>query len=758
MMAIERFITVKKMKKKFIKNIFIVAVLLVVIGACFPTVFKNLKFGLDLQGGFEVLYQLESVDGSKLDSSSVTSTYKTVLKRIDILGVTEPVIIVEGDDRIRVQLAGVTNSDEARKVLSQAATLTFRDVNDNLLMSSSVLRSGGAKVGADDKGGYAVSLSVADKDTFYEVTKKISESNDNRIVIWLDYEEGVDSFKNTNDGALCGTDSSNCLSSAYVSQGFASDVIIQGSFTKDEVEELVELINSGSLSVKLNEISSKTVSPSFGEGTLEKTFVAGIVGITAIIILLIAIYGFSGFIASVCILIYTFLTLLTFWLFGGVLTLPGIAALVIGIGMAVDAPVITFSRIKEELKNGSKLQVAYANGNKNSFMSIFDSNLTTLIVGIVLFLFGESSIKGFATMLIISLIVTMLVMVVITRWLLGMFVKTRYFDSKLKLFINYKKTKKEPWYTKLDYIKVRGKVYILTILLIIVGTISLFTNGLNLGIDFKGGTSISLSSDDKIVMNDIKEDLTKQGYTVYEMEEPKENTVILKVTETLKNEEIVNLKNHFEKEYKASSDIGVVSNVVSKELVKNAFISVIIALIAICIYVSIRFEFRYAISGIIALVHDALMVVLFFSVFKLEVTSIFIASILSIIGYSINDTIVTFDKIRELIKEERKNKIKSKEDYKDVVNKGLKIVLGRSIVTTFTTLCPIVSLMVLGTNEIMNFNISLLVGMIFGVYSSVFVACQIWYDLSKNNTGDVIKRKWYDEDEDEELKIKGINS
>ena len=195
MMAIERFITVKKMKKKFIKNIFIVAVLLVVIGACFPTVFKNLKFGLDLQGGFEVLYQLESIDGSKLDSSSVTSTYKTVLKRIDILGVTEPVIIVEGDDRIRVQLAGVTNSDEARKVLSQAATLTFRDVNDNLLMSSSVLRSGGAKVGADDKGGYAVSLSVADKDTFYEVTKKISESNDNRIVIWLDYEEGVDSFK-----------------------------------------------------------------------------------------------------------------------------------------------------------------------------------------------------------------------------------------------------------------------------------------------------------------------------------------------------------------------------------------------------------------------------------------------------------------------------------------------------------------------------------------------------------------------------------
>ena len=221
---------------------------------------------------------------------------------------------------------------------------------------------------------------VNDKDKFYQVTSEISgrSDNENLIVIWLDYNQLSDSYKD--DSSLCGTSESNCLSAATVSQGFASDVIIQGNFTQDEVQNLVDLINSGSLPSKLTEVSSQTVGASFGDQTLEKTLIAGIIGIVAIVLILIVIYHFAGFIASCAMLLYTFLVFLVFWLVGGVLTLPGIAALVLGIGMAVDSNVITFSRIREELYRGKSLPLAVREGTKSSFSAIVDGNVTTLLV------------------------------------------------------------------------------------------------------------------------------------------------------------------------------------------------------------------------------------------------------------------------------------------------------------------------------------------------------------------------------------------
>jgi SecD/SecF fusion protein len=434
---------VKKDKNRnlnFFKSTFIIAVILIVMGLVTPTLLKSLKFGLDLQGGFEVLYQVESLDGSKVTKDMVTNTYKTISKRIDALGVSEPEIVVEGNDRIRVQLAGVTEPAEARKTLSSVASLSFRDSSDNLLMSSDVLRPGSAKVGQDEKGKPAVSLTVSDKDKFYKITKQISETKDKLIVIWLDYN-GTASYKNE-AGKCGGSNPAGCLSAASVSQGFASDVIIQGNFTTDEVTELVSLINSGSLPTKLVEISSKTVEASFGANSLDLTARAGVIGVISIMAVMILIYRFAGLMASVGILIYTFLTFVSFWLFGGVLTLPGIAALVIGIGMAVDSCVISFARIKDELKHDIRLEGAYKKGNENSFMAILDSNVTTLISALILFTFGESSVKGFATMLIISTIVTMVIMVFLTRNLIGLFVKTGLFDDKLNFFIGFKKSKK----------------------------------------------------------------------------------------------------------------------------------------------------------------------------------------------------------------------------------------------------------------------------------------------------------------------------
>ena len=761
--------TKKKQKKSIVKPLLGVLVVAIVVGCAMIPLMQNLNFGLDLQGGFEVLYKVESIDGKKVTSDMMKSTYKTIEKRIDVLGVTEPSIVVEGDDRIRVQLAGVTDPEEARNLISQAANLTFRDTSDNLIMSSDVLKSGGAKVSQDSYGKPAVALSVADNSKFYRATKKVSEMSDNRLVIWLDFDPETDSFQT--EQASCGSlSNSKCLSVATVSQGFSSDVIIQGNFTEQEVNSLVELINSGSLPTKLTEVSSKTVVASFGADSLSKTFVAGVVGVAGIVLLMCALYRFSGFIASIGLLFYTAITFLVFWLIGGVLTLPGIAALVIGIGMAVDATVISFSRIKDELYNGTKLNMAFKLGNKNSFMTIFDSNITTLISAIILFIFGESSVKGFATMLIISTIVTMVVMVFITRYLVGLFVKTGYFNDKLRAFIGIreeevpkieKKEKRvhEDW-KNVDFVNKRKWFFLASSLMIIIGIVSLGVNGLHLGIDFKGGSSITVQSSQNLTEKALAKDIESLGYEVIETDQINDETYSIKIEDSLSRKQVLETENYFKDKYEATTDIGVVSNIVKQELVKNAIISVILASIAIVIYVSLRFTFKFAIAAIIALFHDVFMIFTVFSLFQIEVSSIFIAAVLSIIGYSINDTIVTFDRIRENIHTKFKNKLKTKEDLCEVVNISLRETLNRSLVTTFTTLIPVVSLILLGSHEIITFNLALFVGFVVGVYSSIFIASQLWIEFSKRNIGKANQKRWYEEesDEAEELTVKGINA
>ena len=749
----------KKKRNKVIIRLFLNIVIIAIFGYLFMPLFSNLNFGLDLQGGFEVLYQVKGIDGSKATSEEVSSTYKVISKRIDSLGVSEPEITVEGDDKIRVGLAGVTDPETARNTLGRVASLTFRDTSDNLLMDSSVLRSGGAKLATDSNGRPAVSLSVADKEKFYKVTKKISESEDNRIVIWLDFEEGVNSYSTEQNS--CGSmSSSNCLSAATVSQGFASDVIIQGNFTEEEANELVASLNSGSLPTKLEEVSSKTVAAEFGANSLEKTFFAGVVGITLIILLLIALYRFSGLIASFGLIIYTFFTFLIFWLFGGVLTLPGIAAVVIGIGMAVDANVINFSRIRDELARGTKLRMAYKEGNKNSFMSIFDSNFTTFIVALILFIFGESSVRGFATMLIISIVTTMLIMVALVRWMIKKFVETGYFDNKLNLFIGANKKElargTKTKYENVNFIKSRKFYYGISLIMVVIGIVSLVTNGLNLGIDFKGGTSITLNSSQDLTVKNIEKDIESLEYTYESIDKLNDGSIQVILDDSLTKEQVLETESYFTEKYEAQTDIGVISNMVKKELIKNAVISLVLASVAIVLYLSLRFKFSYAISAIISLLHDVFFIIALFSILKLEVSSIFIAAILSIIGYSINDTIVTFDRIRENL---NNKKIKKEEQLADVINISLRQTIGRSIVTTLTTLIPVVALIVLGSNEILNFNVALLFGLISGVYSSICIASQLWFDIEKKNIGKPKKKKWYEEDNmPEEKKVKGVNA
>lgn len=751
-------------KKKVIITSILLSLFVVLVTFLFIPLFNDLKFGLDLQGGFEIFYKAESIDGSKMNNEKLTATYKTLSKRIDSLGVSEPEIIIEGNDKIRVKLAGVKNPEEARTQLSTVATLSFRDTEDKLLMTSDVLKAGGAKISQDSAGNPAVLLTVKDKDKFYEVTNKISSQENNSIVIWLDFNPLKNSYEK--EKSECGTSGSRCLSAATVSQGFASDVIIQGNFTEEEeVSNLVDLINSGSLPSKLTEISSNTVGASFGDQTLKTTLIAGIFAIVAIIVILILIYHFAGFISSVSMMIYTFLVFLIFWLVGGVLTLPGIAALVLGIGMAVDSNVITFARIKEELLKGKSLPSAFKEGAKSSFSAIIDSNITTIIVAIIMFVLGESSIKGFATMLIITVIVTMFTMVFLTRILLNLFVKTNYFNDKVNLFINVNKNDipnvskneeaKPNRFNKVNFLKNKFICVAISLFIISVGGIIIGFKGLNLGIDYKAGTEITIVSEEKISKKTLQKDLSEiqlksSNITIGEEE------ISIRIDEALNGNEVKEINKYFEDKYDAKVNIGVVSNIVQKELIKNAILSVLIALIGIIIYVSLRFKLSYAVGGVIALIHDVLMIFSLFAIFRLEVNAMFIAAILAIIGYSINDTIVSFDRIRENLAKYDWKKI-TYDKFLNICNLSIQETFTRTIYTTITTLLPVIILLILGSKGIYTFNMAMLFGLIAGTYSSIFIATTIFIAIEKKNIGKNLKTKKEYKDEINEKQIKGIN-
>lgn len=757
----------KKLKRKGMAKTIITTLILVIIAVgicfCFKPIFKNLKFGLDLQGGFEVLYEVESIDGSKMTREKMQATYKTLSKRIDSLGVSEPEIILEGNNKIRVKLAGVKNEEEARKQLSTVATLSFRDADDKLLMTSDILNeSHAAKLSEDAKGNPAISLSIKDKDKFYNVTNRVKDYDNNIIVIWLDYQEGEDSYQA--EGTSCGTEGSNCLSAATVSQAFASDVIIQGNFTLEEANNLVDLINSGSLPSKLTEISSKTVEASFGDNTLNKIILAGAIGMLLIIVTLVFCYHFSGFISTICMLIYTILVFAVFWTVGGVLTLPGIAALILGIGMAVDSNVITFSRIKDELYKGKSLETAYKLGTKESLSSILDANITTLVVAIIMFIFGESSIKGYATMSIITVFVTMFTMVFLTRCLVGLFVKTKYFDNRTYLFINVDKEdipdvsknediKVQP-FKKVNFISKTKYFATFSFIVIILGAVMIGVKGLNLGVDFKSGSDIALVTNEKLTKEGIEEDLKELKLTSSEITITNDQTDIL-VTDVLNNSKLQTVKDHFKNKYNASVDIGVISNVVKQDLIKNAIYAVLISLIGIIIYVSLRFKFSYAIGGIVALLHDVAMMFSVFALTRLEVNTMFIAAVLAIIGYSINDTIVCFDRIRENLKQYDKKM--TKEKLREIVNRSMQETFVRTIVTAVTTIFCIVGLILFGPKDIFAFDMAMLIGSVAGTYSSIFIAVNIFIALESKNLDKPKKTKKVYKDDIEEKLIKGVN-
>ena len=724
------------MKSNLKISILFIILMVVAIVFSIKPVINSINYGLDLKGGFEVLYKVSPLnEDEELTDDMLTATYKSINNRIDTLGVSEPEISVEGD-KIRVKLPGVTDESEARERLSTPAVLTFRNSSDELLMAADVLDSPGASLDYNETGRPVVALKIKDNDTFYQVTSAVSKSEDQLIVIWLDYDETKHSFASMKEE--CGTSNAACISSATVKEAFSSNVVIEGNFTKEEAQELVDLINSGSLPTKLEEVSTKIVDASFGSDTLRIAALAGVITLVIITVIMTIFYRLSGFISSICLVFYSLLVLAMFNAIDGVLTLTGIAALILGVGMAVDSSIVTLEKIKDELVNGKKLDKAFTDANKKSLVSLIDANITTLIVAVILFVFGESSVKGFGSMLILTIIVTMITMILINRYILKGFI-----HLNTSVFIgNVKESKNR------NFVKRSVKLLFVYLVVIIIAVVFAFVQKVNLGIDFAGGTSITLKSESNIDESVIKEIISE--YELSDYTTSSDEQVDIKIKEVLAEDEIKSLKQEFD-EINVNSDISVISNVVKKDLTENAIKSVIIAAICILIYVSIRFKFNYGIASLVALCIDITSVIAAFIIFNIEINFIFIAAILTILGYSINDTIVIFDLIREKKKEENKASISDEV----IVNECLSKAVIRSILTTITTLTSVVVLLILGATEIKEFNIAILIGLIVGTFTSMFIAPYVWIKLEKR---DRLKPKVDYDDGPEEKSIKGINS
>lgn len=733
----------KKKPSRIISWLLIVVLLFTVISLTAKDIFKDVNLGLDLQGGFEVLYQVEPLnDGEKIDDTAVRSTASTLDSRVNVLGVSEPNIQIEEGNRIRVQLAGIDDQQSARELLATQAELTIRDVNDNVMLSGGDLEQGGASQGYDELNNPMVSLKLKDASKFNEVTQKISEmpEGQNIMVIWMDFEEGVDSYK---EEAM--KENPKFISAANVAQPINStDVMISGGFQGKEglerAQNIAALLNSGALPVKLTEIYSTSVGAQFGEKALSETVIAGAIGVGLVLLFMILFYRVPGIVASITLIVYVFVTIYGFNLINGVLTLPGIAALILGVGMAVDANIILYERIKEELRIGRTTKAAYQKGAGQSLWTIVDANLTTLIAAIVLFIFGTSSVKGFATMLLLSIIMSFVTAVFLTRVLMRLLVNSGYLDNKPGLFGLKQKhihlisegvdvqDLTTAW-DKMDFAKHANKFFVLSGVLIVAGIVVLFIFKLNLGIDFTSGTRADIQVTDDVTAETVNNELKDLGVEPESISTSGNNTVVARYATDLNKEEVANVQSYFKDKYGTEPMLSTVSPVIGQELVRNAGLALLYAAIGIIIYVTIRFEWRMGLPAVLALLHDVFIMVAVFSIFRLEVDITFIAAVLTIVGYSINDTIVTLDRIRE---NNKKMKVyRSEADIDRLINTSLRQTLTRSINTVLTVLIVVVFLVLMGSDAIFTFSVALLVGLISGVYSSLFIAIQLWGVLKK---------------------------
>ncbi len=718
-----------------IKNLLVVILIMLIIAVyglyTFTGVFNQqalidkLKLGLDIKGGVAVVYQGQKGNETEKEFDKLMSEAKSVLgRRVDSIGLTEPVIVREGKDRIRIELPGVDNVNEAVENIGKTAILAFyqvdkdaaaeegmniKDVKAKLLFKGDMLK--GSSIAEDEYKNPAVGLQLTD-----ESSKIFLKSS----------QEIVDTYP-THSGQIAIVLDDQIISAPRVDKVLAQkDLIIQGSFTFDEAKMLSSLIQGGALPVELKEIKTTLVNATLGIGALNKSVKAALVGFVVIFLLMILVYRLPGLVASVSLILYSSLLFTTLVLLKATLTLPGVAGLVLSIGMAVDANVIIFERLKEELKLGRSLRKAIENSFSKALRTILDANITTLIAAVVLFNFGEGPIKGFAITLMVGILLSMFTSIVISRIILVNVSRISFLQNK-KLY-GFKDSYKE---TKKLNITSKYKVWLaISLAIILAGVVGVSTMGFNLGVDFTGGTLITMDMGSKVEASKIEQSVSSFDLNpsiIYSVEN--DNIITLKTKkalDTAKRKEVFSsIKKDFSLDDNALLEGEQFGPSIGQEISRKAIYSIIIASVGMLIYIWFRFKILYGVAAIVALIHDVLILLSVYVLFRITVNSSFIAAILTIVGYSINDTIVIFDRVRE------NSKILGKTNRSEIVDISVSQTISRSIYTSLTTFAVIACLYAFGSDSIKEFAVPLMTGVIVGTYSSIFIAGPVWALVKK---------------------------
>lgn len=669
----------------------------------------SIPLGLDLSGGVSITYQVMDENPSPEDMSD--TIYK-LQKRVEGYS-TEASVYQVGDDRITVEIPGVSDANAILEELGNPGSLEFQYSDGTVYMTGDQVANAQAGTNTDQFGNkeYIVQLTLTDEgaELFGEAT---SENVGGYLPIVYDGE--VISYPQVMQAITGGT------------------AQISGMSTYEEAEVLATQIRIGSLSLELQELESSVVGAQLGSQAISSSLKAAAIGLVLVVLFMIIMYAVPGVAAAIALVIYTTLVIATLYLFDITLTLPGIAGIILGIGMAVDANVIIFARIREEIATGKTVNSSMKIGFQKAMSAILDGNITTFIAAIVLMGLGSGTVKGFAYTLMISIILSMFTALVVTRWILYAFYALGLKDEKLYGRAKERKT--------VNFLGKKAVFFTISCVVIAAGFIGMAVHGmkdgstLNYGLDFVGGTSTTADFGEEYTIEEIESDIVPLVADIIGdkdiMANKVEGTTQITVktrTLTLEERDAVNemLAENFGIDESTITSQSI-SSTISGEMRSDAVIAVIVSTICMLIYIWFRFkDIRFGASAIIALLHDVLVVLAVYALLRISVGNTFIACMLTIIGYSVNDTIVIFDRIREnLAKSAAKQ---TPETLAEVANKSLTQTLSRSINTSITTFIMVFMLFLLGVSSIREFALPLMAGLICGAYSSICIATELWY-------------------------------
>ena len=735
--------------KKSRSIISLIVILAVMILFGFTTIFglnekgmgsaRNINLGLDLEGGVSITYQ---VKGDTPSQEDMDDTVYKLQRRVEEYS-TEAQAYQEGDNRVSIEIPGVQDANEILEELGQPGSLYFiRQYDSNgsanysvnsegtayeltksidelqedgsIVLTGSDIANAAARSGQNQTTGASesyVELQMTDEGTekFAAATEEAAENNESIAIYY--------------DGALVSVPSVN----EAIENG---EAVIEGMASYEEADNLASTIRIGGLNVELEEMSSQVVGAQLGQEAISTSLLAGLIGLIIVCLFMCCVYYLPGFAASLALLIYTELILILLNAFDITLTLPGIAGIILGIGMAVDANVIIFARVKEELTEGKSVHAALNAGFHKAMSAIIDGNVTTLIAAAVLWLRGSGTIRGFAQTLALGIVVSMFTALVVTRLIIYSFYGIGIRNKKLYgRLLKKRKT--------IDFLGKKKAFFALSIVMCLSGFVFMGINhargigAMNYSLDFVGGTSTTVTFDRAYTLDEVDSEMVPDleeitGDANIQVQTVRDSNQVIFKTQTLDLNEREALNQYMEENYGvAQEDIEMtnISSTVSSEMRTDAVIAVVIATVCMLLYIWFRFkDVRFATSAVVALVHDVLVVLAFYVIARVSVGSTFIACMLTIVGYSINATIVIFDRIREEMKTKPKDM-----SLKDLVNDCIMRTLTRSIYTNLTTFIMVVCLYVLGVSSIKEFAAPLMVGIACGTYTSVCITGALWY-------------------------------